>query len=215
MKNLILLILSIICTSQLFGQNSKNINVFYGAHYFMPVNGYAHGFGLQKDLLNTKFGTFNAELSALYGGTYRLNESDFHNVNLSVGDKSSNKSSQILHLSLGSNLIIPLKKESKHKFSFGLSIGYSRYINLDIESILQEDGKFDNLPGITFPTSEDIYIIETLRTVKSNLLCGSTIRYIHSCKINNFHFSIIPSYNIYKTATFAHSAGFSLLFGLK
>jgi hypothetical protein len=166
-------------------QNQKGVNIYYGAHYFMPSKGYAHGFGLHKNFFESKLGNINGEISFLVGGPYSFN---FYTAPGKVSNLDSPY--KILHATIGSNFEIPLTQSKKNKISIGIFGGYSRYEIPITTQIVQGNGG-----------SVQVYL-----EPRNRLVLGTSLRYKHGFKINNLNFYIIPNYNIYRTSIFTHSA---------
>jgi len=190
MKNFIALFLAVLLSSQLFAQSEKTINIYYGGHYFMPSNGYAHSIGFQKEILKKSFGTINGELSLLYGGPFWFTFfSDDTERKVKVSPYT------IFHVAVGPNLEIPLRKKQR-KISLGLSSGYSRYeIPIVSQTLIGNGG------------SVQIFFQE-----RQKLLLAGSLKYIHEIEIYNLNISVVPNYNFYRTSIITQSLGLLLRF---
>lgn len=188
MKYVFLFIAIVFSISKGFSQVEKKISIYYGANYFMPSNGYAHGVGLQKNIIKNRLGNINGEVSFLIGGPYSFN--------FFTGQEVGNLEApyKVLHATVGANFETRLSKSEKNKLSFGILGGYSRY---EIPVTIQNSqGNGGSVQGYFKP--------------RNRPLIGASIRYIQKITINNFDFYLIPNYNVYKTSIFTSSAGILL-----
>ena len=188
MKYIFLVVIITLSTSKIFSQIEKEISIYYGSHYFMSSKGYAHGFGLQKNIFNNKFGNINGEISFLIGGPYSFN---FYTTK-AVGNL--NNPYKVLHATVGSNFEIPLNQSKKNKISIGILGGYSRY----------------EIPITTLTPKQNGASVKVFLEPRNRPLIGASIRYIQKITINNFDLYLIPNYNVYKTSIFTSAAGISL-----
>jgi len=185
MKHSLLTLITILSVSNLFAQTNNGINIYYGANYFMPSRGYAHSFGIEKELFDCKYGNINGEISFLIGGPYGFN------LYSSNGEAENlDNPYKVFHATLGSNFEMPLKS-TKNKISIGVSGGYSRYW----------------ISRATLTPIVNGGIVQGYFDLQNKLILASSLRYKQHFKIGKLQADLVPNYNIYRTSIFTHSAG--------